>query len=1372
MSRKTTDNRFDPIAEEENDDSSGSDRSQEEPPNSQPSLVPDKEVMEYIDFISFLSPTSSCPDKMLVLMDSIKLLEDGPFKALLWEKTVREFHSKLEEYRIAAHIKYTKQSVEEHINNHLVVYNKANELLRSGQLQPDQKSFLSQAISGYQAVDALSDEHVRQKVVLLYDLNQCVISLENQVATAHAERERTRTQDTVTSSLSSTNIAAPASVQISTPITIQSIVPSVPIVTAASSLPISGSAPSSSSSSSVEEEDPPPELKQSKSAKQKAKKRAKEQRRMASASILPPVVTDAADNQASKAQKPVSPSVKPSSVLPTSKTAWQSSHNIRLNPLDKSNFPTISDSLKRESRSRFMQSRKGGVLDSIPEESSQIDDVLIMSLTGSSGAPDHDFNLEDVYDSDNVSSERATNSNVPTPNSNHSQQMRIDEGQDSQSTSRPTSQSRGASPIANMFSSAASSFGTPIKQAFESVGNSISQSMQKAINSADNANLIPMTNQRIQFSQVNPLHHSRRRSTIPNTSFNLGSLVDVARGEQLRQSDEVFNLLSNEAQKQRQIAWDRQVAQETWRKEVRESDIVAQRNADARRANQGEEVLGKGVLESRGIDHRNTQSPPRSTPVETANAGADAKDREVQVAQAQAQEQSDSTTSSNATPVKQHMRHEDNLEGGVDSDDSIDMWAGLRGDTPKVIQETNAATGIQRSAVGGPRISKDGILQPPAKKGSGNASGAARRKIRSLRGKSNSRKPQDDGGGDDDGDTSDDHDSRDKKGDAMDQSNPLYRRRKGDGNGPPSDPDRDNGKGGSGKQEPPDEPKLINPLNRQRSKGIETDLTCWVPDSLADASMTSQRLQKKIASGDVRASQDIRRSTMDTAYYDMSFGRGQQSELITSQLAFTPQKPKFDFKDEKQLTIPLFEDLAIASYTWTTGGFTHQPPNIMNMLNAQVQDEIVKRNLEVQTMIYSGQNVHVRDKLVFSKHLDTKESMQSSNYCYMMCKIQILVTFCTTATEFDRRMKEIVQWQFRKLNALAANAWESFAMFTAEMSTVMIDLKQRLNLLNFSSGLPIFTSHDKEKKKRYNFSLMQLLSAEMEKKGAKVLYDYIIEQLQYPPRPDGLVRSQATERKRKFLDWRILLDNFLAQMREMVKKTSAEKHLKQIFKEQTAASYGSRHSSDHDKSKITGSDRSIVSTTQPQKRTSQDSSRESKRADASGKSSDKPDPKKRFFMTRRRSDGTHSLKQMTEIDGDDDLEVYDLDNDLAATDVLLQVVQQTDANINALRQGTMDQFKPLTASSGTKPVAPANIKSACLLKLFHGECTRPNCPFNHDDNRAIRQELVDRWGRELVEHGKSHKLQLLEVHAEEDDGFSFFETTPESDDFSVFLSEA
>ena len=64
---------------------------------------------------------------------------------------------------------------------------------------------------------------------------------------------------------------------------------------------------------------------------------------------------------------------------------------------------------------------------------------------------------------------------------------------------------------------------------------------------------------------------------------------------------------------------------------------------------------------------------------------------------------------------------------------------------------------------------------------------------------------------------------------------------------------------------------------------------------------------------------------------------------------------------------------------------------------------------------------------------------------------------------------------------------------------------------------------------------------------------------------------------------------------------------------------------DHDKSRTTGSDRSSVAT-QPQKRTPQDESKESKGANASGKSSDKVDQKERFFMTRRKSNGTYSRK--------------------------------------------------------------------------------------------------------------------------------------------------
>ena len=56
-----------------------------------------------------------------------------------------------------------------------------------------------------------------------------------------------------------------------------------------------------------------------------------------------------------------------------------------------------------------------------------------------------------------------------------------------------------------------------------------------------------------------------------------------------------------------------------------------------KKTNQGEKVLGKGVLESI-VDHRNTQSPPRLTSAETADtAVADAKDHAGQAANAQKQ---------------------------------------------------------------------------------------------------------------------------------------------------------------------------------------------------------------------------------------------------------------------------------------------------------------------------------------------------------------------------------------------------------------------------------------------------------------------------------------------------------------------------------------------------------------------------------------------------------------------------------------------------------------------------------------------------------------------------------------------------------------
>ena len=1009
------------------------------------------------------------------------------------------------------------------------------------------------------------------------------------------------------------------------------------------------------------------------------------------------------------------------------------------------------------------------------EEFTEMDDVIVSSAMRS-GTPRNVY-LEEIYSSeDNFVSEQIPLLNSTTsPFTNF---VRTSRG--SENSSEPVVALRSSSPIQDSLARAASAVGTPIRSAYRAVSSRISQSLSREITRSRSVSP-PTSNRGIHTNEAISRFVSDAilsATKVPSTHLDFPKMVDNAQKKHDMQRDDLFVALSmNNRLRQKQMIIDRDMALRIQQEEYRNSNNhVDAVNADANKQSdfRDEQELKRGVLDE-DDSHLNLRNPSRPAPsVTVEDSSLEVKDYEAlriereERARIQEERQSAWIAAEQAnqsrqqqqlnnvrfqTPLQQVQEDKDETIrklrvqldlarrptplGTPSSNDSLSRWAATRSPSDRQ-----------------PRIDSRGNLAPPKKNDSAAMQKSSSKSIEQMYDeKYSGQKSQPNGDGDDGYDSStDSNDDRDnKRAGGGHHSNPLHRPQDKKKNVRPSEspdsspPDSDDGGADDSdnreRNRQRDSGDAKNPLHSKRPT-VDVNMIHWASSTQQGGCNAAHNIILKMAVSNVRSGGDLKRESFDFSQLQLN---DDERNIINTQLHYTPKYATFNFFEYDSLSIVMFEKMSSTIYSWVTSDFSHQPPNVFKMMNKVCQDQFVEKLLEIQTMIASGERHWIADSLVFAGQVESAETLMNMNFAYIMCKLSIVVTHVTSVTAFDHKLKEIVDNQFEKLKALSVDvmtAWHNFATFSTQFNNIRLDLEHRLHLLEFTSGYCIFNMHDRVKQRRYPFGLQLLIMGIFSKKNASMQAEYALDRLQFPPRTDGR-EHPTTQKARKIHSYVKLLKGYKTQFLQMSRMTVRNKILYQIFKEQS-----SRSSLTTISDKTLSITDSSASSSQQQRHAVQTKQQQSKGNPPVKVTGEKE--KKRFYLSRHKNTGKYSLTMMQDIDtSDEDIQIINLDNDDTSMDVLLHTMGQgTMAEVYAMKQGTMEQFKPPTP--GVSKTGDVKDKPICLLQLFHGKCTRLNCPFNHNDNRRVRQEVIDRWGRDL-DGIPQHKLQYLQLSSTRDD---------------------
>ena len=590
---------------------------------------------------------------------------------------------------------------------------------------------------------------------------------------------------------------------------------------------------------------------------------------------------------------------------------------------------------------------------------------------------------------------------------------------------------------------------------------------------------------------------------------------------------------------------------------------------------------------------------------------------------------------------------------------------------------------------------------------------------------------------------------------SVNQSNPMERKGAA-GSGPPDEPsdgddsdgddDDDDDEGdarvGGGDRRvtrrkkkpfnPPDPKPFPNPLKRLKDKGIEADLMHWVSFTDAQANKHKLAVQRKLSTyerrGTIWTSNDVRQNIPS----------GELSQVdsdVQMSLTYQPVQPDFDFKSHVGgLTIELWERMSTSIYAWATTSIRNIFPNVFAMMTLTCKTEMVSLLERISTSISNGTRPHLRDDIVLTSAIDTAATLNGLNYPVFMCRLYACVMYKIGKKNFEHLVVSMFKQHFSQLKPLPKkflDLWTSFAGLHQSQMNVFKNLLYRMKMVTFVNQHHVTVSFEQNSGK-ISMGVRKLLENAYKLCNADQIFINLMEKVEF----NGNKREGQNARKPKTV--KALFEKFAVASMAVSRVTTLHEEEIELFKEQSIANYNSSLiSPSQERNVILAPRRSDVNAPRKIERREVSSARA---PSATSRGPRIPSKDRRFFVMNKVKPGAIPSKfhfmTVSEFDNFEDTKDYeyemiDLEPDHESTNVLLHL----------MKQGTIDDYQP---PPGEQPKQLA----ICLLKLWHGNCQREKCPFNHDNNKmnVEKARLIKDWGKELFNLKSRPNNTAIQLH--------------------------